>query len=114
MGTGETPLKVDIRVWENFKIQVFEKKYLCKAKFNQFMKHFLTILVLSIFFISCSSSKTRVNDLAISNPIETSLTLVNITNDKVPVVVNPGRFTKDTVIFRLPRVVQGTYSVSDF
>lgn len=78
------------------------------------MRHSLTILVLSIFFISCSSSKTTVNDLAISNPIETSLTLVNITNDKVPVVVNPGRFTKDTVIFRLPRVVQGTYSVSDF
>jgi predicted metalloprotease with PDZ domain len=32
----------------------------------------------------------------------------------VPVTINPGRFTTETVTYRLPRVVQGTYSVSDF
>ena len=78
------------------------------------MRHFLAILLVSILFISCSASKTTQNDLAISNPIETSLTLVGITNDKVPVVINPGRFTTETEIYRIPKVVQGTYSISDF
>ncbi|MEZ4857415.1 MAG: peptidase M61 [Flavobacteriaceae bacterium] len=78
------------------------------------MRHFLSIILVSILFISCSASKTAQKDLAISNPIETSLTLVGITNDKVPVVINPGRFTTENEIFRLPKVVQGTYSVSDF
>ncbi len=78
------------------------------------MRHLFTLLVLSIFFIGCTSTKTTNNDLAVSNPIETSLSLVNITNDKIPVVINPGRFTNDTLTYRLPKVVQGTYSVSNF
>ncbi len=34
--------------------------------------------------------------------------------DKVPVTINPDRILKDTVIYRLPKVVQGTYAVSNF
>src|SRR5690606_3580240 len=49
-----------------------------------------------------------------SNPIETSIDLTKVTNDKVPVTINPGRFTVETVTYRLPKVVQGTYSISDF
>ena len=40
--------------------------------------------------------------------------LTKVSDDKVPVVINPGRFTQDVVTYRLPKVVQGTYSVSDF
>ncbi|WP_319946574.1 peptidase M61 [Flagellimonas myxillae] len=53
-------------------------------------------------------------DLATSNPIAAQLDLVNLDNDKVEVTIDPGRFVRDTVIYRLPRVVQGTYAVSDF
>ncbi len=105
--------KNDCIFWYNFKIQANEKKYLREITTKP-MKNFLSILVLSVFFIGCTASKTAKNDLAISNPIETSLSLVNITTDKVPVVINPGRFTTQTEIYRLPRVVQGTYSVSNF
>ena len=77
------------------------------------MRHFLLITI-SVFFIGCTSTKTTNNDLAVSNPIETSLNLINVTNDKVPVVINPGRFTTETEIYRIPKVVQGTYSVSNF
>ena len=35
-------------------------------------------------------------------------------DDKVPVTINPGRFTTETVTYYLPKVVQGTYSVSNF
>lgn len=64
--------------------------------------------------VGCGSTKNISNDLATSLPIETSINLSNITNDKAPVTINPGRFTVETVTYRLPRVVQGTYSVSDF
>ncbi|KAA5822408.1 peptidase M61 [Algibacter amylolyticus] len=64
--------------------------------------------------VGCGSTKNVSNDLATSLPIETSINLSNITDDKAPVTINPGRFTTQTVTYRLPRVIQGTYSVSDF
>lgn len=49
-------------------------------------------------------------------PIETSINLTNITDDRLLVQMNPGMFAQDTdtVLFRLPRVVQGTYRISNF
>ena len=32
----------------------------------------------------------------------------------MPVIINPGEFNTDIAIYRLPKVVQGTYAVSDF
>jgi len=79
------------------------------------MKHYLlSFLFLGLFIAGCSSSKNVSRDLAVSNPIQSSIDLSNVTDDKVPVMIDPGRFTNDTIVFRLPRVVQGTYAVSDF
>ena len=78
------------------------------------MKNYFAILGLSIVLVGCGSAKPTVDDLAISNPIVTALDLTAVNNDRVPVTINPGRFTAETVTYRLPRVVQGTYSVSDF
>ncbi|TDQ21984.1 M61 family metallopeptidase [Tenacibaculum caenipelagi] len=78
-------------------------------------KIILTTAIAAFLLTSCSSvKKTATNDLAIDNPIVTTLDLTKVTNDKVPVTINPGRFSTDKVVYRLPRVVQGTYSVSDF
>ena len=77
------------------------------------MKISIYTLALGLLVFSCGS-KTTVNDLAVSNPIETSIDLTQVTDDKVPVTINPGRFTTETVTYRLPKVVQGTYAVSDF
>ena len=74
----------------------------------------LTALFAGIILSSCSGTKTLGNDLATSLPIETSINLANVENDKAPVNINPGRFTVETVTYQLPKVVQGTYSVSDF
>ncbi|AUP77812.1 M61 family metallopeptidase [Flavivirga eckloniae] len=71
-------------------------------------------LFAGILLASCSSTKNAKNDLAVSLPIETAINLTGIENDKAPVTINPGRFTVETVTYRLPKVVQGTYSVSDF
>ncbi|NRD21507.1 peptidase M61 [Winogradskyella eckloniae] len=78
------------------------------------MKNYLAMLGLGVVLVGCGSAKQTVDDLAISNPIVTALDLTAVDNDRVPVTINPGRFTAETVTYRLPRVVQGTYSVSDF
>lgn len=77
------------------------------------MKHFI-ILFFLFTLLGCGSGKEVNEDLATLNPIQTQIDLTQVSDDKLPVVVNPGRFVKDTVVFRLPRVVQGTYAISDF
>ncbi len=78
------------------------------------MKKVVVLAVASLAILGCKSTKVTENDLAISNPIATHLDLVNVVEDKVPVTINPGRFTQETVTYRLPKIVQGTYAVSDF
>lgn len=77
---------------------------------------FRKILLFNLFafLIACGPGQQNTDDTANNNPIATSINLVKVKEDKVPVTVNPGRFITDTVTYRLPRVVQGTYSVSDF
>jgi len=50
----------------------------------------------------------------LNSPVKVTIDLTQVTDDKVPVFINPGRFTQDTVKYYLPKVVQGTYAVSDF
>nr|WP_321223868.1 peptidase M61 [uncultured Psychroserpens sp.] len=78
------------------------------------MKHILSTVALGALLFSCGGSKSTVNDLATANPISTAINLSSVKDDKAPVVINPGRFIEETVTYRLPKVVQGTYSISDF
>lgn len=80
-------------------------------------KQLLSAVFTGVLLVGCNAAKTvgkSKNDLASLNPIQTTLDLTKVINDKAPVTINPGRFTAETVTYRLPRVVQGTYSVSDF
>ncbi|AXO79114.1 peptidase M61 [Olleya aquimaris] len=76
-------------------------------------KLLVTTLATGLLLVGCNSTKTT-DKLASQTPIATSIDLSKVVNDKAPVTINPGRFTTQTVTYRLPRVVQGTYSVSDF
>ncbi|WP_299437146.1 peptidase M61 [uncultured Aquimarina sp.] len=77
------------------------------------MKNILITLSIGLVLIGCGSVNQG-NDIASKTPIATKVDLTQITDDKVPVVINPGRFIQDTVKYFLPKVVQGTYAVSDF
>ncbi|WP_405206835.1 peptidase M61 [Aquimarina sp. LLG6339-5] len=77
------------------------------------MKKVLLSLTISIMLIGCGSVNQK-NGIASKVPITTEVDLTQVTDDKVPVIINPGRFTQDTVRYYLPKVVQGTYAVSDF
>ncbi|WP_053972697.1 peptidase M61 [Mangrovimonas sp. ST2L15] len=78
------------------------------------MNRILTAVGVGVLMMACGTTNQTTKNLAISNPIESSIDLTKVKDDKVPVIINPGRFTSETEIYRLPRVVQGTYSVSDF
>ncbi|WP_298315973.1 peptidase M61 [uncultured Aquimarina sp.] len=77
------------------------------------MKNIFITLSISLLLIGCGSINQS-NDIASKTPIAAEVDLTQITDDKVPVVINPGRFIQDTVKYYLPKVVQGTYAVSDF
>ena len=77
------------------------------------MKKITLILSVCGLIVACGSAK-KTNDLAISNAIVTKIDLTKVVEDKAPVTINPGRFTIETVTYKLPKVVQGTYAVSDF
>ncbi len=78
------------------------------------MKHYLISLFAILLLTGCSTTGRVVNDLAKDLPIKVTIDLTSVTNDKVPVLINPGRFTEDEVIYRLPKVIPGDYEVSDF
>lgn len=74
----------------------------------------ILLAITGMLIVGCKSTTKLKNDLATNSPILTAINLSNVSNDKVPVTINPGRFTTQTATYRLPRVVQGTYAVSNF
>ncbi len=46
--------------------------------------------------------------------IDVSLDLTQVIDDKVPVTIVLEPFMEDTVIYRMPKVIPGTYKISDF
>jgi len=90
-------------------------RHLTILKTNSIMRSFF-ILGLSLLVVGCGSSTKAIstNEVEANIPIEVLLDLSQVTDDKVPVTVNPGRFKKDTAIYRLPKVIQGTYTLSNF
>jgi len=75
------------------------------------------ILLLSLIFLifnSCGTLRFSKEKDAKKTNIVSKLDLNNIVEDRIPVEINPGKFNKDTVVYKMPRVVQGTYSISNF
>ena len=92
------------------------------------MKYIIITIFTTIFLGGCIIAQTNTDlplntninaartnsDPAIITTIETTIDLTQVVDDKVPVTINPGKFSQDTVTYRLPKVVQGTYKVSNF
>lgn len=71
-------------------------------------------LVLSLAAIAIFSCTPKVNDLASESAIMVDIDLINVSDDKVVVDVDPGRFTAQTVNFYIPKTVPGTYSNDNY
>lgn len=74
----------------------------------------LALIIVGLILASCGSTKTSTNDLALNNPIESSINLSGVTNDKAPVTINPGRFTVENVTYHIPKTVPGTYQIDNY
>lgn len=78
------------------------------------MKKIILFSLISLIFNSCGTLRFSKEKDAKKTNIVSKLDLNNIVEDRIPVEINPGKFNIDTVVYKMPRVVQGTYSVSNF
>jgi predicted metalloprotease with PDZ domain len=68
-------------------------------------KHLLFLLFYPLFLWSCKTSTKEVN---------ATLDLINVSNDKVKVVVNPATINSSTITFQVPKIIPGTYALQDY
>jgi predicted metalloprotease with PDZ domain len=64
--------------------------------------------------ISKDNMQDGVEEAANEIPVSSFIDLTQTNQDRVWVEIDPGKFFDDSLTFRLPRVVQGTYDVSNF
>ncbi len=69
------------------------------------------ILILA-FIISCGPTQNTINSK--NTNVQVAIDLVNITDDKVTVRIQPGTITTSDVVFYIPETVPGTYRDSDY
>ncbi|MEP0266196.1 peptidase M61 [Dokdonia sp.] len=77
------------------------------------MKKLVFYSILIAFIISCDSTKNIVSTTT-NSTVQVAIDLVNITDDKVNVRIQPGTITTDMITFYLPETVPGTYTDSDY
>ncbi|MGB5386605.1 MAG: peptidase M61 [Eudoraea sp.] len=76
------------------------------------MKKLFFLYVFLAFLYGCGTSKSVLSaDKAV---VVTTIDLVNVTNDRVSVTINPGSFSKQKISFFIPKTVPGTYSEDDY
>jgi predicted metalloprotease with PDZ domain len=74
------------------------------------MKKLFTALM-ALIILGCTP---KMNDLATSLPVNATIDLVNVTDDKVKVEIDPGRLTSESINFYIPKTVPGTYSDDNY
>ena len=74
------------------------------------MKKHLLLLALTLGFWANQAHAQTKKAVAIAAQID----LVNIVDDKVTVTLTTPKFTKDDVVFNIPKIIPGTYSVDDY
>ena len=74
------------------------------------MKKYLLLLTLTLGFWANQAGAQTKKSVAIAAQID----LVNIVDDKVTVTLLTPKFTKDDVVFNIPKIIPGTYSVDDY
>ncbi|SEL54083.1 Predicted metalloprotease, contains C-terminal PDZ domain [Maribacter orientalis] len=76
------------------------------------MRKIIIVFALAILFNACGTGKSLLFENA--GPILTTIDLVNVVDDRVRVEINPSYFATETVLFRIPKTVPGTYSSDNY
>lgn len=76
------------------------------------MRRFSLYVIVALFIYGCGAGKrlVSVND----TPVMVNMDLVNVIDDQIKVVIDPGAFMENTVSFKIPKTVPGTYSSDDY
>lgn len=74
------------------------------------MKKFIYAACAVLVFSACKSTQRKASD----ETVVAKLDLVNIENDQVKVILNPGKITSPSTIFYIPKTVPGTYDKSNY
>ncbi len=82
-----------------------------KKIFSTFL---IAFLVVGFSFAQTDSDPLKTTIIEFKGAIVASIDLTQIIDDKAPVTIITERFKQDTVIYRLPKVIPGTYAISDF
>jgi predicted metalloprotease with PDZ domain len=77
------------------------------------MKKFIAIIILFFTVLGCGTINST-HKMVKRTIISASIDLTKVIEDKVPVTIDPDKISTETVIYRLPRIVQGTYAISNF
>ncbi|WP_298531932.1 amidohydrolase family protein [uncultured Algibacter sp.] len=78
------------------------------------MRAFFQIPVIIIFLLCFSVSEAKNHPPKESPLISGTIDLSQVVDDMVPVTINVIGLESKSIIYRLPKVVQGTYAISDF
>lgn len=76
------------------------------------MRKIIIVFALAFLCYACGAGKSILSNNG--SPILTTIDLVNVVDDRVQVEINPGVFTTETVLFRIPKTVPGTYSTDNY
>ena len=76
------------------------------------MRKIIIAFALVVLFNACGTGKSLLSDNV--RPILTTIDLVNVVDDRVRVEMDPVAFTTETVLFRIPKTVPGTYSSDNY
>tara|TARA_R110000787_G_scaffold12665_4_gene40702 strand:- start:12177 stop:14036 length:1860 start_codon:yes stop_codon:yes gene_type:complete len=75
------------------------------------MKKIFIAIIAITFLGSCATSKVVSSKKSL---IEVGIDLNNVVEDRVQVVVNPQKIKEETIVYQMPAIVPGTYSISDY
>lgn len=78
------------------------------------MKSLIHTLVVLVCILNFSISEAKNTGIDKTPLISSSIDLTQVTEDRVPVTLDIEGMEGKTITYRLPKVVQGTYAVSDF
>ncbi|WP_395062082.1 peptidase M61 [Flavobacterium sp.] len=76
-------------------------------------KIILSLTVLTLLF-SCKPTASTTQQLTDKKDVSVTINLNTIVDDKVMVTVNAPKFTTDEVVYHIPKIIPGTYSVDDY
>ncbi|NJW53358.1 M61 family metallopeptidase [Salinimicrobium oceani] len=75
------------------------------------MKKLFYLVLIGLFLQSCKTSQGTGTK---EQPVIAILDLVNVTDDKLSITVDPGVITTEEITFYIPKTVPGTYSTSNY